>query len=122
MKLLVPFFSSVDHTRVVLTNANPGIPGSDYINANYIEVCTCLLQDKQIQHQFFVFILSHLIALLTIDFSLNACLKVLEPVSHFSLWNCIRRCIFMHLSIIEVIDKILNFHHFVVRYQTCHQF
>lgn len=28
----------VDHTRVVLRDGDPRIPGSDYINANYIRV------------------------------------------------------------------------------------
>lgn len=30
--------SIVDHTRVRLKDVDPNIPGSDYINANYIKV------------------------------------------------------------------------------------
>lgn len=33
-KNILPF----DHTRVILRDADPGIPGSDYINANLITV------------------------------------------------------------------------------------
>lgn len=34
-------FLTVDHTRVKLTNGDPEVPGSDYINANYIKVNHC---------------------------------------------------------------------------------
>lgn len=33
-KNILPF----DHTRVILRDTDPGIPGSDYINANLISV------------------------------------------------------------------------------------
>jgi len=33
---------SVDHTRVVLKDGDPNVPGSDYINANYISVMLSL--------------------------------------------------------------------------------
>ncbi len=34
---MVPLFNvTVDHTRVVLNDADPEVAGSDYINANYI--------------------------------------------------------------------------------------
>jgi len=36
---------SVDHTRAVLKDGDPDVPGSDYINANYISV-VCLLNQK----------------------------------------------------------------------------
>lgn len=35
--MLVVFFCLVDDTRVILTEI-PGVDGSDYINANYIDV------------------------------------------------------------------------------------
>lgn len=31
-------YCEVDHTRVVLNDMDPNVPGSDYINANYIRV------------------------------------------------------------------------------------
>lgn len=31
-------FISVDHTRVKLKDVDPNVPGSEYINANYIKV------------------------------------------------------------------------------------
>jgi len=34
---------SVDHTRVVLKDGDPDVPGSDYINANYISVIVRLV-------------------------------------------------------------------------------
>jgi len=33
----------VDHTRVVLKDGDPEVPGSDYINANYISVNSLLV-------------------------------------------------------------------------------
>ena len=36
--LIVLYYDAVDETRVILTDADPAIPGSDYINANYIRV------------------------------------------------------------------------------------
>lgn len=33
---LCAFVSTVDHTRVILKEADPNVSGSDYINANYV--------------------------------------------------------------------------------------
>lgn len=41
----------VDYTRVVLTDGDPTVVGSDYINANYISVSHDLL--LQIHHMTF---------------------------------------------------------------------
>lgn len=38
-KNILPF----DHTRVILRDTDPGIPGSDYINANLISVSWLIL-------------------------------------------------------------------------------
>ena len=35
------YCSIVDYTRVVLADGDPTLPGSDYINANYISVSYC---------------------------------------------------------------------------------
>ena len=41
-KNILPF----DHTRVILRDTDPGIPGSDYINANLISVSQTITSDR----------------------------------------------------------------------------
>lgn len=36
--IYLDIFFTVDHTRVKLKDVDPNVPGSEYINANYIKV------------------------------------------------------------------------------------
>lgn len=36
--IYLDIFVTVDHTRVKLKDVDPNVPGSEYINANYIKV------------------------------------------------------------------------------------